>query len=164
MGSCWKFRSCWEGKKLGWLWDPPSLSSWHCANPYSSDPFQEVPKPLNRPEGAFHSRSVGDLPPSSSFPPQWIASAIDLFKRSACCEILRYSCLQDQGRKGLGRSRKPASVPDKGLCGCYSLQQNFTTISLAFKINKVIKREIVLQHNGFLTRWMLWTLASEEEK
>lgn len=54
--------------------------------------------------------------------------------------------------EGAGRILKPASMPDKGLYGCNNLQGNFMTISLAFKINIVIKRDIVLQHNGFLTR------------
>lgn len=37
---------------------------------------------------------------------------------------------------------------DKGLAGCYNLQGNFMTISLAFKINIVIKRY------RFTTEWL----------
>jgi len=56
-----------------------------------------------------------------------------------------------QQRKGLGRRLRLSGMPDKGLDGCNNLQGNFMTISLAFKINTVIK-DIVLQQNGFLTR------------
>lgn len=55
-------------------------------------------------------------------------------------------------------------MPDKGFYGCNNLQGSFITISLAFKINVVIKIDIVLQHNDFLTRWMPWAPAEEKKE